>query len=159
MPREDRFNKVYASGAQIRSAEDDIKHLEGMLRADRTRGDKRKISNESEILQEIKQKQSLIDEHIPHKLKGQTANKAYAEAKKLANEIKEAMPSGRAYRQPYPGKNTSHKKERDFEDTVRQQMYCQQDKNLKRKVKRYKAIVRQLDPNDPTISNIENLRR
>ncbi len=159
MPREDRFNKVYASGAQIRSAEDDIKHLEGMLRADRTRGDKRKISNESEILQEIKQKQSLIDEHIPHKLKGQTANKAYAEAKKLANEIKEAMPSGRAYRQPYPGKNTSHKKERDFEDAVRQQVAFQTDKKLKMKVKRFRAMMAELDPSDPRVRNIENLRR
>lgn len=159
MPREDRFNKVYASDAQIRSTQDDIKHLEGMLRQDQGRGDRRKIADEGEILKEIREKKGLLEQHTPQKLKGQKANHAYAEAKELAREIKEAMPTGRAYKQPYPGKSTSHKKESDFENTVRQQMAFQTDKKLKRAQKRYKAIMSNLDPDDPRARSIEGLRR
>ena len=157
MPNKDRFNRVYAGESQIRAAKADKQALERMLRQDKTRKEP-KISDEGLVRQEIEEKRKIIEDYAPKKLTGEASNRAYTEAKKLKAEIKAAMPSNKAYYQQYP-KGSSHKKERDFEDAVRQQVAFQTDKKLKMKVKRFRAMMAELDPSDPRVRNIENLRR
>ena len=65
------------------------------------------------------------------------------------------MPKTKDYYQRYPKDGNSY----DFDRTVRQQIAFQTDKNIKNAVKEYKNIMRRLDPQDPTISNIELLRK
>ena len=96
-------------------------------------------------------------EHKPRRLRGQKANKAYAEAKRLKKIIQGAMPSRKAYFKPYPKSSDGH--DFDFERTVAQQVAFQTDPKIKKAVQHYKNIMRRLDPSDPTISNIELLRK
>lgn len=153
----DSFDKVYATDTQIREAKSEIKFLENMLKADQA-GSKR-IGDVADIKRQIQEKEQFIEKHRPKKLRGQRANRMYAEAKKLKEEIKEAMPSGKDYFRPYPKGEDGHNRQADFERAVHQQMAFQRDSTLKKKVIRFKAIMARLDPQDPIVRNIENLRR
>jgi hypothetical protein len=150
-----KLDLVHLSVDQIRGIKQDIKELENMLKADKASG-RPKIQNEAEFVAEIKKKKKLLKDHSPKELRGQNKNKAYARAKELREIIADAMPKKRDYYQRYPkGGDMTH----DFDRTVRQQMAFQKDKKLKQAVQEYKHIMRRLEPDDPTISNIELLRR
>lgn len=147
-------HKVFATEIQLAETKSEIASLERMLAADRTR--KEPKLDEGDFKREIAKKQKFLAEVSPMKFRGQAGNKAFDRAKKLEKEIKEAMPSSKAYFQPYPKEDG---KERDFENAVRQQMEFQRNPDVQQKVQELKHIMRRLDPSDPMVTNIERLRR
>ena len=129
-------------------------------RRSKNQGDwvRNKISDRAEIEKQISTKKKLLKDHSPRKLKGQKANRAYEEAKKLADFIREQMPSRKDYFRPYSKASDDHNRQSDFEKAVVQQMAFQKNAKVQQAIIKYKNIMRRLDPSDPTISNIENLR-
>jgi len=152
------FDIVHMTEAQCREVREEIDMMEGMLNDPRP-WVRNKITDEAEIRKTIKSKKKLIEDHTPRKLTGQKANKAYAEAKKLADFIREQMPSRKDYFRPYAKESDDHNRQADFERAVQQQVKFQTDPEIQRAIIHYKNIMRRLDPSDPTISNIEKLRR
>lgn len=153
-----KAEKVFLSDAVIRDEQQEIKRLERMLKEDRASG-RNKISDEAAFQREIEEKKKKIEKHIPHKLTGRKQNEAYKKAKKLKTEIQEVLQSEKKFNLPYPSSGATHKKERDFEDAVEHEMRILKDSGLQRKMGEYKALMAQIDPQDPRVRNIENLRR
>lgn len=153
----DEFSKTLMTEAQVKEVKERINSAEKMLNDPRD-WIRNKITDPGSIKENIKKDQHLIDEHAPRKMRGQKANKAYAEAKELAKKIKEQMPSRQQYFQRYPKDSDAHNKQADFEKIVAQQMKFQTDPNIQKMVARYKHIMARLDPSDPSIRNIESLR-
>lgn len=156
--KQTEYDIVHMTEAQCREVKEEIASLEGMLNDPRP-WVRNKITDEGEVQKVIRAKKELLKNHTPRKLTGQKANRAYAEAKKLAEFIKEQMPSRNDYYRPYAKNSDNHNRQADFEKAVQQQMEFQRNKKIKEAVIRYKNIMRRLDPKDPTVSNIENLRR
>ena len=152
----DEFDRVIVSDEVLRENKSQMQHLESMLKADRQRKTP-KITEERLVREEIQKHRQILEENAPRKLTGAKANKAYAEAKKLEEEIKKALLPNRAYHQSYPTSG-SHSKEYDFQKAVDRQVKLQTDRELKYKMNRLKNIYRQLDPDDPTVSNLERFR-
>ena len=152
----DEFDRVIVSEDILRENRSQVRELEGMLKADRQRKTP-KITEERLVREEIQKHRQILEENAPHKLTGAKANKAYAEAKRLEEEIKKALLPNRTYHQSYPTSG-SHSKEMDFQRAVDQQVKLQTDRELKYKMNRLKNIYRQLDPDDPTVANLERFR-
>ena len=133
----DEFDKVYASEAQIKENEAHIKSMERMLEQDK-KSWRNRISDEGLFMEDINKRKKLIEDYKAREIKGQKGNKAFAEAKELAERIKDAMPSAQEYFRPYPTKGTTGHQEIKFEETVKRQVRFQQDQNLQRDIKRYK---------------------
>ena len=150
-----KYDLVHLSVENIREIKREIKELEFMLKSDKASGNP-KIQSEAEFVGEISKKKKLLKDHTPRELKGADANKAYSRAQELRDIIVDAMPKSKDYYQKYPTIGDSGL---DFDRTVRQQIAFQTDKKVKNAVKEYKNIMRRLDPQDPTISNIELLRK
>jgi len=124
-----------------------------MYKADQLSG-RPKIQDGAEFHGEINKKKKVLEDHKPKKLRGQKANRAYKEADRLKAIIQDHMITRKQQESKYP-KGFDH----DFERAVEQQMKFQTDSELKQSIMRYKNIMRRLDPSDPTITNIELLRR
>lgn len=158
MKRKPKIDLVHLSNAQIAEIKSEINGLEAMLSHpdDHIRN---KITDPEGVKKLIRKRQELLKVHTPKKLTGKSANKAYERAKELKEKIAEAMPTRGQYYQREPRPGDGHGKHRDFEEAVKQQMAFQTNPGLNAAVLEYKSIMRQLDPSDPTIANIENLRR
>lgn len=152
------FDKVYATNQQLLEAETEVKELEGMLEEDRRRKSPR-ISSVEDVKKQIVKRKRFIKEFKPAKARGQNANRMYAEAKKLREEIANAMPTAEKYFQRDVKNSDNHTKAMEFERAVQQQIKFQTSPDMQRKVVRYKHIMARIDPSDPTIRNIESLRR
>lgn len=152
------YDIVHMTEAQCKEVKEDIENMEAMLNDPRD-WVRNKITDEAEVRGQIAKKKKLLAEHVPRKLRGQKANKAYAEAKKLAGYIREQMPSRKDYFRPYAKNSDDHNRQADFEKAVAQQMAFQTNPEVQRAIIRYKNIMRRIDPKDPTISNIEKLRQ
>jgi hypothetical protein len=150
---------VFASEENLRDVKNEIRELESMLREDEARGDKRKIQDVMQVKAEILKKQQYIERHSPSKLRGEAANKAYKEARELEKVIQENMPKANDYYQRQPKNSDSYSRQQDFEAAVRQQIHFQSNPELKRAQMKYKAIMAQLDPQNPTVRNLERLRK
>lgn len=152
---------VFASEAVLREKKEEIKEMESLLaggKADRDvsyRNDK--IQDPDLIKNEIRKRQAFIEKHTPQRLKGEAANKAYRRAKELAAEIKEMMPSEKMFNQRYPRSSDNHSRASDFEKAVQQQMEFQ--KAGTKKVEEYRYLMARLDPANPMVRSIEQLRR
>jgi len=157
-PKKSEFDLVHITPTQIREIKSEINELEKMFKADQASG-RPKIQNEIEFKAEIKKKKKVLQNHAPKKLKGPKANRAYKLAKELKKKIQAAMPSSRAYFQQYPKSSDKHTKQADFERTVAQQVAFMQNSEIQQAVTQFKHIMRRLDSSDPTISNIEGLRK
>lgn len=157
-PKKSEFDLVHITPAQVREIKSEVNELEKMFKADQASG-RPKIQNEIEFKAEIKKKKKVLQNHAPKKLKGPKANRAYRLAKELKKKIQAAMPSSRAYFQQYPKSSDKHNRQADFERTVAQQIAFMQNSEIQRAIQQYKHILRRLDPNDPTVSNIEGLRK
>jgi hypothetical protein len=144
---------VHASDRQIKDWKGEISHLENMLKADRASGNP-KIADEGEFRGEINKKKKLIKEHSPKMFKGEKANKALRLARKIEKVLQEHMPRKRDHEMKQP---TGYSK--DFERTVEQEMAYMTNPKLKELQLAYKNIMRRLDPQDPTVTNIERLRK
>ena len=143
-------HKVFATNSQIVETKSEISTMERMFKADRASG--RHKLDEGDFRRELAKKQKYLREVSPKKLTGTASNKALSRAKKLEKQIREAMPSNEDYFQPESNKNK-------FDRAVRQQMAFQTNPDLQAAVNEYKHLVRRLDPSDPTLTNIERLRR
>jgi len=149
-----KLDLVHLSADNIRGIKNDIKELENMLSADIASGSP-KIQNRAEFTREITEKKKILKDHTPKELRGANKNKAYKRVKELKKIISDAMPPSKEYYQPYPKAGSSY----DFERVVNQQMAFQTDKKMQSMVQEYKHLCRRLDPSDPTITNIELLRK
>jgi len=157
-PPKDQFERTYMTEAQLRENEQDVRELKRMLEQD-SRRPSPKIQDPYLIEKEIKEKEELIRRHGPQKLKGNRANQAYAEARELEKRIQESLQKGKDFKRPYPTSKSSHRAEGDFERAVQHEMKVMKDRGLKKDITRWKAILRNLDPDDPTLANIERLRK
>ena len=144
---------VHATDSQIKEWKTEIKGLENMLKADRASGNP-KISDEAEFMVEINKKRKLVNDHSPKPLSPADANKLYTTAKRIEKVLQEHMPRKRDHERAYP-KGYDH----DFERSVEQEMAYMQNPKLKRLQLAYKHIMRRLDPQNPTVTNIERLRK
>lgn len=154
--KKSEFDLVHASVDQISEIKRDIDSLERMLKSDQSQTTP-KITDLAEFKGEINKKKKILKDHAPKKLKGQKANKAYDEAKRLKKIIQDAMPSRKDYFQRYPKGEDGH--DFDFERIVKQQVDFQTNPKITGAVRQYKSILRRIDSSDPTISNIELLRK
>lgn len=147
-------NLIYMTPAQVQETKTEIANLERMLASDQA-SRRPKIQDKAEFMGEIAKKKELLKKHEPKKLSGERANKALKEARAIENEIKEGLLSTRDYymKQPKDGNSL------DFDRAVREEMRRMTDKSFKEKVFKYKSIMRQIDPTDPTVTNIERFRR
>ena len=160
MPRKkaaSEFDKILLTKEQVAEVKKRIQDAEKLLKDDRP-WVRNKITDEAEIRKEIDRDKKLIENHSPKRLRGAKQNKAYKEAQVLAEKIKEAMPRVGEYYQRSPKDSDGHTKKSEFDKVVRQQMKFQTDPRIKQMIIRYKNIMRRIDPDDPTISNIEALR-
>lgn len=148
---------IFASKERIKEVQSDIKELEFMLKEDSLRKIP-KITDIAGVKAEIFKKQQYIERHSPTMLRGENANRAYKEVKKLEKTIKENMPKSSLYGQHYPRGSDSHLQTQKFEEAVRQQMHFQTNPELKQAVLKYKHLMARLSGNDPSERNIERLR-
>lgn len=154
--------KVFASEAVLREKREEVKEMENMLaggRADRDvsyRNDK--IQEPELIKHEIKKRQRFIEENTPKKFRGVGSNKAYKRAKELEEQLKDAMPSQKLFNQRYPSSSDRASKATDFERAVQQQMVFQSPK-VQQMAAEYRHLMARISPDDPTVRNIERLRR
>jgi len=151
---------VYASPEQIREVKTEINQLTRMLKGKQIErgvfGRADKIQDKDAILQEIRQKEKFLETYEPKKLRGEAANKAYARAKELEEKISECLQGSKDYFQKYADKG---KDGLAFDRAVDHEMRLMKDKKYKQMVKEFRAIMRQLDPDNPTLGNLERFRR
>lgn len=161
------FDIVHMTNDQINHVKKDIAELEQMLKADRA-SRRPKIADEAEFRRDIETKKQLLKDHSPQPFESDgQKNKAYAAANKLREFISNQMPTARDYYQNYPKAvdrygnpiSPDHRAKTSFERAVNQQVKFQTNPKILRAVHLYKNIMRRLDPADPTITNIELLRR
>jgi hypothetical protein len=153
---------VLATNEQLSEWKRDIDSMERMLSGKEldsgVYGRKDLIQDPDHIKREIDKRKRLIATHSPQKLVGTAANAAYKRAKELKEEITKNMPSEKDYFQPYPNSKTSTHRGSDFEKTVRMQMEFQKPE-MQQKIREFKYLMGRLDPSNPTVRNIEMLRR
>ena len=156
MPRKKKsneFDTAFITPAQAAKTRQEIENLEVMLQEDR-KNKTPKITDIGEVMNQIRTKKAVLENHTPKKLRGQTSNSAYARAKELAAKIKDEMPGKKDYFMRYPKDESSS----DFERVVKQQVRFQTDPKIQSMVREYKNIMARIDPSDPTGRNIERLR-
>jgi len=138
---------------QVQEIKRDIKHLENMLERDKRSGSP-KIQDTEEFRAEITKKKKILETHAPRPFRGKNKDKAAKRIKELDTFIQEHMPRSRDYFQSAPkGCNN------DFERTVQQQIAFQTNPNIQKAIAERKHLLGRLEPHDPVIRNIENLRR
>ncbi len=153
---------VLATNEQITEWKRDIDSMERMMAGKEidsgVYGRKDLIQDPGHIQHEIEKRKKMIETHSPRKFTGNAANEAYKRAKILKEEIVKAMPTAKDYFQPYPSGKTPTHRGIDFENTVRQQMAFQSSE-MQKKVREYKFLMGNIDPSNPTVRNIEMLRK
>ena len=149
-----KYDATLLTPQQARAIEGEIRDAEKMFKNYRD-----KISDPASFFKDVAKKKRLLKDHEAVQLKGAEANKAFARAKEIAAKLSEVMPGKKDYFRPYPKGSTSMEYEGDFERAVSQQMKVQTDPKVKQMVREYKHIMRRLDPQNPTVSNIEGLRK
>ena len=133
----------------------EINHLERMLQADKS-SPSPKIQDVAEFNAEIAKKKKILNDHTPKPFSGKTKDKAAKRIKELDTFIKEQMPSAKSYYQSYP-KNGGC--DNDFERAVIQQMAFQSNPKIQQAVAERKNLLGRLEPHDPYIRSVENLRK
>jgi len=108
-----------------------------------------------DLKKELLEKKAWLRKYTPEKLTKAQANKAYAKAKKLKEKIQAKLLPSKHYYQFYP---TTRKKEKDFDDVVNHEVDLLRDREYKRDVAEYRDLMRRLDPSDPRVTNLEELR-
>jgi len=129
--------------------EDEKRELEGTVRGLEKEGwgtGTTRSIDKDKIKKQINYLDKAIHEGTPTRMKGVTKDKIHREARELADKIQKGMPSGDEMRRPdrHPGSVMKH--------------VMWQKKNAA-DIERWKQLQRRLDPNDPTTSSVENLRR
>jgi hypothetical protein len=107
------------------------------------------IQNDDDIKHEIDKRKKTLERLTPKSYKGEQANKAWAWAKKTQKWIHENMPTQKQFRTMYDSD--------DFDREVLRQEKWQRHGD--RVVDNYRYVMRRLDPSDPTLGDVERLRR
>jgi len=129
----------------------EISDLERMIIADRQLKTP-KIQDETEFRANIQKKKKLLDDHTPRPLRPKEKDQAAKRVKELDKIIAEHMPRKKDYYRRAT-------QDMDFERAVNQQMVFQQNKQLQGMILERKHLLGRLEPQDPHIRNIENLRK
>ena len=149
---------------RAKELESEINDMEKMLKS--PVGD-RHIGDKAEFMGEVRKRKDELRAFAPRELKGAKANEAYAIAKRLRSYIQKGMPSSRDYFRRYPKEKDKdgnviipdHNEKRDFERAVEQQVAFQSNPRMQKAITIYKNLMARIDPSDPTVRNIEMLRR
>lgn len=141
--------------AEVEVVKDEIRHLEGMMKS---WAGQKYISDKGSIMKEIREKKKIIETHSAQKYSGEEGNKAYLRAKKLAEGIRKKLIDKKSYYQRYSKDSDSHTKQMDFERAVNHQVALMKDSHYQDMILEYQYHMKRLDPDDPTISNVELLR-
>ena len=152
-PKKSEFDLVHATIPQIRELKSDIAHLEKMYDADQRSG-RPKIQDKAEFDAHLNKKRKELKDHEPKKFRGPKSNKAYTEAKRLRGIIQDAMPTRKEHEMPAKSEGGF-----DFERAVQREIAYQTNPKVKEAIRQYKHIMRRIDPSDPTITNLELLRK
>ena len=142
-------NENVLSVNERKGLESDKKELEGALKdmesGDYGVGTQGQSANKETLKNQIKHLDKAIHAGTPHISRGGDKDAAAKEAKFLEGKIKEGMPTYDEMHNPenHPG-------------AVMKNFHWQK-KNAP-VIKRWKAIQRTLEPNDPTISSVERFR-
>lgn len=108
-----------------------------------------------DLKKELAQKKRWLETYTPQKLTKYQANKAYKRAKELKEKIKAKLQPSKQYYQFYPDKR---KQEKDFDNAVAWEAKLLRDREYKRDVAEFRYLMRQLEHDDPSITNLESLR-
>lgn len=108
-----------------------------------------------DLQRELIDKKAYLKKYTPKKLTTLQSNKANKRRKVLEEKIKKKLQGSKQFHQFYP---KNQRKEKDFQDGVAHEMKLLQDKGYKKDVAEYRHLMRQLDPEDPRVTNIERLR-
>ncbi len=149
-----KIDLTLATPQQCTEIRQEINHLERMLESDK-RSRSPKIQDVEEFKAEISKKKKMLEAHAPKALRGKNKDKAFKRAKELGKFIEEQMPKSKDYFKQGPKRGCDN----DFDRTVRQQIIFQTDPKIQKAIHEYKNLMGRLEPNDPTIRNIERLRR
>ena len=153
--------RTFLSNARIAEIKAEINEYDKMLKAD-DRGNvgflphiRDHIQTPAEIKKEIAKRKEHLQQFSPQPFKGREADKAWAYVKKANKFMDEHRLTKNELFQKYPKKDETST---DFENAVKKQMAWQL--GIGQKVERnVKHIMRRLDPQDPTVTNLERLRR
>lgn len=155
---EQRIDLSLITNQRAKELEAEINEMDRMLKADRASG-RPKIQDEKEFRGQVAKKKKELEDFAPKKLTGRKANEAYATVKRLEKYIQKRMPSSKEYFQRYPKGTDAHSKHTDFEKAVQQQMAFQTNPRMQKACAIIKNLKARLDPDDPTVRNIEMLRK
>ena len=108
-----------------------------------------------DLREELGKKKTWLNKYEPEKLTGTASNKAFKRVTELKARISGKLQSNKNFHQFYP---KNQRNEKDFHDSVQHEAALMRDKDYKRDVTEYRALMRQIDPSDPTVVNIELLR-
>ena len=139
--------------AQAADMKAEINHLERMLESDKQRRSP-KIQDEAEFNVELDRKRKILENHTPKPFRGKNKDKAAKRVKELDSFIQDHMPKSRDYFQKQPTGCSN-----DFERTVEQQIAFQTNPKIQKAVAERKFLIARLEPNDPSLRNIERLRK
>ena len=148
-----KIDLTMATPQQVNEIRADINHLEKMLDADK-RSRSPKIQDVAEFNMELDKKRKLLATHTPKPFRGKNKDKAAKKIKELDSFIQEHMPKSRDYYQRQP-KGCSN----DFDRAVQQQIAFQTNPKIQKAIAERKYLVARLEPNDPTLRSVENLRK
>lgn len=149
-----KIDLTLATPQQVKEIGADINHLEKMLEVDKRRPHP-KIQDVAEYNEEIKKKKILLTNHAPKPLRGKNKDKAAKRIKELDSYIKDQMVRKADFNKRYPKDSCDN----DFERAVNQQMAFQSNPEIQKAIKERKHLWGRLEPQDPMIRNVENLRR
>ena len=126
--------------------EEKIRENEALLKA---AGEKTYKSEErvdtAQVKRNIEKDKATLEAAMPEKFSsGAEKDKQYSRAKELAEKIKEGMPTSNEMRTCPPGMINRHLK---------------LDRENRERIDEWKNIMRRLDPSDPNVANVENLRQ
>ena len=153
--------------AQIKSnISEDIRMIEG---ADDRREDvgyfksTAGMINKRDVVKRINKNKQLLKDHTPVKFTGVRADRAYNDWKKLRKVIKDNIMTKKQVHMPYPKESedgvslATAKEDTDFEEAVGRQRFV--NDNIDRMVEVYRYLGARIDPDNPKMRSIEELRR
>jgi len=144
----------FLSPQRIKEIKNDVASLERMLEENNKPNSTiyGRIQDPNEVRKQILKKKQNLELHTPEKLTGPKANKAYEWAKKAEKLINEKMPTKKQIGLSYAKEDSA-----DFDIAVRKEMWWMQ--NSRHIIRKYRHIMRRLDPSNPTLTNLERLRQ
>jgi len=145
-----KLHKRILTTNELQTLKDEKNEIENTLNTIEKEGTGRGTPAEQidrgKLRQESKRLDLMIAEGTPSKVRGADKDKLYSESKALEEKIKDGMCSKDEMNNPAKNPGCIRK-------------HYEWEKRNKGNIERWKQIQRQLEHADPTVSNIERLRR